>query len=166
VGASFSRKLRLGVGLSWISSPVVSTLKPPIIENDSILHNLYVKLNYVCYYADVVFYKTKRWQLSVPLEFGTGMEWLEDPLAPSDGQVQSKHFLFLYEPGISVQYKFFHWLGAGADITYLFIFPNSRTTTRLSSQTFNVKFLFWFDQLFYDVFPHSKITKRFGPSYW
>ncbi len=166
VGATFRRKLRLGVGVSWMNSLVLSTLQPPVIENDTIVHNLYVKLAYVCYYADVVFHKTKRWQLSVPLQFGTGMEWLEDPLKPSDERQQGKHFLLLYEPGITIQYKFYKWLGAGADVTYLFVFPNSKTTTRLSSQTFTFKILFWFDQLFYDVFPNSKITKRFGPSFW
>jgi hypothetical protein len=166
IGASFKRKLRLGVGLSWLNTPVISTLYPPVIENDTIVHNLYVKLAYVCYYADVVFHKTKRWQLSIPLQFGTGMEWLEDPLLPSDQRSQKQHFLLLYEPGITIQYKFFKWFGAGADITYLFILNKSQTTGRLSSQTFTFKILFWFDHLFYDLFPNSKITKKFGPSYW
>jgi hypothetical protein len=28
-------------------------------------------------YADFVFHKTKRWQLSVPIQVGTGMYWTQ-----------------------------------------------------------------------------------------
>ena len=166
VGLTFSRKLRIGAGLSWLASPLISDLNPPVIENDSIVHNLFVKLTYVCYYVDVVFYKTKLLQLSVPLQFGTGSEWLEDPLLPPDQRVSSKHFVVLYEPGITTQYKLTTWLGAGVDVTYLFIFPGSKTIEKLSSLTVTFKVLFWADHLFYEIFPNSRITKRFGPAYW
>jgi hypothetical protein len=75
LGISFKRKLRVGIGYSWLDTPVYDKEivkdelgKPKIITS-------FFKFGYVCYYADFVFHKTKRWQLSVPIQVGTGMYW-------------------------------------------------------------------------------------------
>lgn len=161
LGLSFSRKFKLGIGLSWLNSEVRSlryTDKNPD----------FLKFGYFAGYLDYVFHKTKRWQLSVPIQFGTGMSWYQkrNVYSLNDSKVP-KYFLFLYEPGISVQYKVFKWAGLGVDVAYRFTLPNNRDTARqLSSPTYSFKLLFWFDQLFFDFFPESEITKKFGPSYW
>jgi hypothetical protein len=165
-GLSFRRKLRLGVGLSWIETPVISAAASAQVKNDTAGREQLVKLAYICYYADVVFHKTKRWQLSVPLQLGTGLIWLEDPLLRPELRSGPKKMLLLYEPGISVQYKFYKWLGTGADIAYRFTLPNSAIAGQLSSPTYSFRLLIWFDQLYFQLFPGSRITKRFGPSYW
>src|SRR5204862_4239129 len=77
LGVSFKRKFRLGGGISWLDSDVHSDYT---IRND--LGNLelrerYLKFVYLCYYIDFVFYKTTRWQLSVPIQAGTGLSWFQ-----------------------------------------------------------------------------------------
>lgn len=161
LGLSFARKFKLGIGISWLNSEVRSPIYTPEKPD-------YLKFGYVDYYLDYVFYKTKRWQLSVPIQLGTGVSWYQQKNTYSfrDSKVP-KYFLFLYEPGISVQFKVFKWMGFGTDVAYRFTLPNNRDAARqLSSPTYSFKLLFWFDQLFYDVFPESLLTKRFGPSYW
>jgi len=161
LGISFARKFKLGIGLSWLNSEVRSLRHTP--EQPEFL-----KFGYFAYYLDYVFYRTKRWQLSVPIQLGTGMSWYQkkNTYSFTDSKVP-KYFLFLYEPGISVQYKVFKWAGLGVDVAYRFTLPNNRDAARqLSSPTYSFKLLFWFDQLFFDVFPESELTKRFGPSYW
>lgn len=160
LGLSFKRKFKLGVGLSWLNSNVES--------GRSTAQNVeYLKFGYFDFYLDYVFYKTKRWQLSVPIQIGTGTSWYQAETKYHFNNKTAKYFLFLYEPGITVQYKVFKWAGLGADIAYRFTLRNNKDAARqLTSPTYSFKLLFWFDQLFYDLFPGSVITEKFGPSYW
>lgn len=166
LGLNFKKKLRIGFGYSWLSSDL--TEKKTIIDaykNSQVVDN-YLKFGYFAYYVDFVFHKTKRWQLSVPLQLGTGLSWFEY----RDGIFlikSKKYFLFLYEPGISVQFKLFHWLGFGTDIAYRFTLKNSHYVgEKLNSPTYAFKLLIWFDQLYFLTFPKSKLTQQFGPADW
>lgn len=160
-GIAFQRKLRVGGGISWLKTEV------PSIVPDRESPVRYLKFVYLCYYVDFVFYKTKRWQLSVPIQAGTGMSWFQDQKKYQWKTESTKYLLLLYEPGITAQFKVFKWLGLGTDIAYRFALnPHKRTGQQLNSPTYSFKLLFWIDQLYYDAFPESFLSKRYGPSYW
>ena len=166
LGLSFRRKLRVGIGYSWLDGDVSDPIKTQDIFGNQISVNNYLKFGYVCYYADFVFYKTKRWQLSVPIQVGTGLAWFQHQ--EYGRRVKSdKHFLLIYEPGISVQFKIFRWCGLGLDMGYRFALKNTnKVGEKLNSLTVAPKLLIWFDQIFYVIAPKSKLTKKFGPAYW
>lgn len=167
IGVAFQRKLRVGGGVNWLKSDFKENF---FVQNergkiDTI--SKYLKLAYLCYYIDFVFYKTKRWQLSVPIQAGTGFSWWQVNKAYSFNSPEKKYFLFLYEPGITAQFKITRWFGLGSDVAYRFTLKNNKKIgEHLNSPTYSFKILFWFDQLFYELLPKSKITKRFGPAVW
>ncbi len=168
LGVAYKRKLRMGGGISWASNNYSSTfyeynaLKG---QNDTL--SKYLRLGYLCYYIDFVFHRTKRWQLSVPIQAGGGFVWWQKESVYKWKAEDKKFFLLLYEPGITVQYKIFRWLGAGTDIGYRFVLKNNKKIgERLLSPTFSFKALFWPDQLFFQLWPEHKISKRFGPAEW
>ena len=168
LGVAYKRKLRIGGGISWASNNYSSEfyehnhLKG---RNDTVLK--YLRLGYLCYYIDFVFHRTKRWQLSVPIQAGGGFVWWQKETVYKWKPEDKKYFLLLYEPGITVQYKIFRWLGAGTDVGYRFVLKNNKKIgERLLSPTFSFKALFWPDQLFYQLWPENKISKRFGPAEW
>lgn len=166
LGLSFRRKLRIGIGYSWLDSKISDRklIRDEYGNNKYVDENL--KFGYICYYADFVFHKTKRWQLSVPIQAGTGLYWTQY----NDGQSfikSSKKFLLIYEPGISVQYKFTKWCGVGMDICGRIALKNtSLISNKLNSIVFGFKYMIWFDQIFYMVAPKSKLTKKYGPASW
>lgn len=166
LGLSFRRKLRVGVGYSWLDGDVTDKIKVMGLHGEPVYLNNYLKFHYLCFYADFVFYKSKRWQLSTPIQAGTGLAWFR--YYYNGGIVRSKkHFLLLYEPGMSLQFKIFPWCGLGLDMGYRFALKNTRNVgEKLNSFTCAPKFLIWFDQIFYTVAPKSKITKKYGPAYW
>lgn len=166
LGLSFRRKLRVGIGYSWLNTPVYETEmiinkfgKPKIATN-------FFKFGYICYYADFVFHKTKRWQLSVPIQVGTGMYWTRY----DDGSKitnSKKRFLLFYEPGITVQYKITRWCGLGLDVCARLALRNTNyVSNKLNSFVLAPKLLIWFDQIFYTTAPKSKLTKKYGPAMW
>jgi hypothetical protein len=166
VGVSFKRKLRLGGGLSWLSSSITHNDYKVTESNVLIYSPKNLKLAYMAFYADFVFYKTKRWQVSVPIQTGVGYSWYQT--GHSYGFNSNKKYLFfLYEPGISTQFKIFKWCGLGVDVGYRFALKDrTYISERFSSPTYSFKLLFWADQLFYDLFPESKLAKKKGPAVW
>jgi len=167
LGVAFQRKLRVGGGVSWLRSDFKDNF---LVQNESgetkdIIK--YLKLVYLAYYVDFVFYKTKRWQLSVPIQAGSGFSWWQVNKAYSFNSPEKKYFLFLYEPGITAQFKATKWFGFGADVAYRFTLKNNKKIgEKLNSPTYSFKILIWFDQLYYDLFPKSKVTKNYGPAVW
>jgi len=155
-GISFNRKLRIGGGLSWLNTDL-------FLDKEK----QYLKFVYLCLYSDIVFYKTKRWQLSVPIQIGMGSSWFQKETHFSFSNKDSKYFLLLYEPGITTQFKVFKWLGFGTDVAYRFTLKNEKNIgENLNSPTYSFKILTWIDQLYYDFFPKSKLSIKYGPSFW
>jgi len=167
IGAAFEKKLRLGGGLSWLKTPYSQTELTVNENGQTILKTTYFKLAYLAAYADVVFYKTKRWQLSVPLQIGAGFTWRQDVPQYQLNQMDSRQFLFLYEPGITVQFKLTRWFGLGSDVAYRFTLKNNKKISeQLSSPTYSFKIMFWLDQLYFMVFPESDWSRKSGPATW
>ena len=166
LGLSFRRKLRVGIGYSWLDTDVKDAKLITDAFGNLRYTNEYLKFGYVCYYADFVFHKTKRWQLSVPIQVGTGMYWTQY----NDGlkTIKSKQRLLLfYEPGITVQFKATKWCGLGLDVCARLALRNTKYVgEKLNSFVLAPKLLIWFDQIFFMTFPKSKITQKYGPAYW
>ncbi len=165
-GVSFKRKVKLGGGISWLKSNISENEYIRNTDSIPILTPKYLKLTYFCLYADFVFYKTKRWQVSVPLQAGFGASWFQ--YKPGyDLSSGNKHFLALYEPGIATHFKIFKWFGLGTSVGYRFVLKNNKNMNyQFNSPTYAFKILFWADQLYYDLFPNSKWTKKYGPAEW
>jgi hypothetical protein len=167
LGLAYQRKLRIGGGLSWLKSEVTSPFLVDGPGDVQVKEDRYLKFVYVCYYVDFVFHKTKRWQLSVPIQAGTGMSWFQKESSYVFRNRDPKYFLLLYEPGITVQFKITRWLGLGNDVAYRFVLRNNRRTAgQLNSPTYSFKLLFWIDQLFFELLPEHKLSKKYGPAYW
>lgn len=167
LGVAFQRKLRVGGGISWLKSDFKKDfyIENELGKTDTI--SRFLKMAYIAYYIDFVFHKTKRWQLSVPIQAGTGFAWWKNDKNYLLREDNKKHFLLLYEPGITVQFKVFRWFGLGADVAYRFTLVNSKKIgEKLNSPTYSFKILVWFDQLYYELFPNSKFTKKKGPAVW
>lgn len=166
LGLIFQKKLKVGIGYSWLNSDVSQNIEIINSEGKKQIVKNYLEFNYGALYTDFVFYKENRWQLSVPLQLGVGTAWFQH--TNSNVKVLSKkHFLLLYEPGISVQYKLVKWFGVGADIGYRFTLKNTQYVgDKLNSPAYAFKLLFWFDQLFYTIAPKHQLTKKYGPATW
>jgi hypothetical protein len=167
LGVAFSRKLRIGGGISWLKSNVPKTFYQINDLGNTETTIKYLKFGYLCYYIDFVYYKTQRWQLSVPIQAGAGLAWYQKEENYRLNSKDKKYFFLLYEPGITVQFKIFRYFGLGSDVAYRFVFKDpKKISERLLSPTLSFKILFWPDQLFFELKPNHKLTKRFGPAEW
>lgn len=166
LGLTFKRKLRIGAGYSWLDTDVFEKKIKIDADGNNQLVKDYFKFGYVCVYADFVFHKTKRWQLSVPIQAGIGKYWTQYYNGLTTVQSQKRLLLF-YEPGITVQFKITKWLGLGLDVCGRLALRNTNYVgNKLNSFVLAPKLLIWFDQIFYMAAPKSIITQKFGPASW
>lgn len=167
LGVAYHRKLRIGGGLSWLQTYRTELFTETNSAGNHEDVKKYLKFGYICYYIDFVYYRTKRWQLSVPVQLGTGMSWFQKEPQYHTHINDKKYFLLLYEPGITMQFKIFRWLGLGGDFAFRFVMRNQKKIgEQLNSPTLSGKILFWPDQLFYELAPKNTLTERYGPAEW
>ena len=152
--------------MSWLKTDYQEIFYSPGTFGPTGTSVKYLKFGYVCFYVDFVFYKAQRWQLSVPIQAGTGLSWFQSKISYNLYGPDKKYFLFLYEPGITAQFKVFKWFGLGADVAYRFALNNKNIGGKLNSPTYSFKVLIWFDQFYYLAFPKTKLSQKYGPAVW
>lgn len=160
LGVEFGKKLRVGGGYHWLSSSLYKDREIRSITGVMDTAEARLQLRYFAYYIEYVYYKTKRWELSIPFQLGVG-DTRYTYSFEGKKYVENPRVVMIYEPSISMQYKFFRWLGAGADVGARVMFVNNKAIKQnLNSPTYAFKLLIWYDELFKMAFPNSKITKK------
>ncbi|MDP2385849.1 MAG: hypothetical protein Q8M29_05735 [Bacteroidota bacterium] len=168
LGVTFGRKISVGGGYSWLKTKLYE--KYTFYDNElksTVTINRWLRLNYICYYVDYIFYKNKRWQYSIPTQFGTGFAKFDHNFVTGE-KTKDKFMVFLYEPGVNVKFKIFTWLGLGGNIGYRMVFKNNKFLgKKLNSPIYSGGVIIYWDQLALAVFPKNKlVNKRLGPVEW
>lgn len=126
-------------------------------QPDTVKANL--QMFYVSYYIEYVFYNSKYWKLSVPLQLGAGKSSYLYNYTGRD-IVSDKHFVLIYEPIVAVEYKIFRWLSATAEIGYrVMMVNNPAVKENFNSPTYSAGASLSFSELSKLFFPNSKLTK-------
>ena len=118
-------------------------------------------LNYFSFYVRYVYYKKGRWKFSVmPYQLGFGNSRYRYELQNLE-YTSGKRFVILYEPGISVSFKIFQWLGVGADVGYRFMLRgNPAIPENFNSPIYSFYAIVYWGELFKLTFPESKWAKK------
>lgn len=162
LGVEFDKKLRVGGGVHWLTSALTSDRYITGSTGKTDVVPAYLDLAYLAYYIEYVYFKTKRWELSIPFQFGGGYSKYEYSYGGNNFS-DSKKMIAIYEPGISTQFKIFRWMGVGADIGLrVMVLNNSSIKQNFNSPTYAFKFLVWYDELYKMAFPNTKLAKRLG----
>lgn len=167
-GITFGKRVSLGAGWCWLTSPVYDKIYINDAENgfqDFVDSRL--KLQYFCFYGDYVFHKTRRWIYSIPMQFGVGETKMQYTYQGAK-HYYGKSPLVLYEPGVNVKFKVFSWLGLGANVGYRMILKNNKYVNRkMNSPVYSFGVLIWWDELARALFPkNEKVINLLGESDW
>lgn len=145
-GLNFKNLFRVGMGYAFLKRPY----KVDKIINASgvtVLADARLTFSYVNFFAEYVFYKTSKWEFSVPLFFGIGNSSLK--YSYNNQAIQdSRRLILLYEPVISGQYKVLSWLGVGGDVGYRLMLVNNRSIgNRFNSPVYSLGTVIFFSTL-------------------
>jgi len=170
VGVEFGKSIAIGGGYAWLNAntPVYNkyVFRDAELKRDTSVSRQ-LSLNYFCYYVNYIYYKSRRWELSVPLQIGVGKlgysYWYKGTKQTTD-----EGYCFLYEPEIDVKFKIFRWLGAEGDIGYRLLFKDNHfIKNTFNSPLFSLGVFFIWNEIALMTFPKNKwVNKKFGPSQW
>ncbi|MFL5764957.1 MAG: hypothetical protein ACJ77K_13520 [Bacteroidia bacterium] len=162
-GLNYGNRLYFGVGYNQLSPPAKDFDKEIDVVNaagQSEKTTAMLRLFYISLHAEYVFYQTKKWQLSMPLQFGVGQIYYKYNYL-GKRKVMEQDLNFVYEPAVSVEYKFVKWAGVGADIGYRFMLTDyERLNRKFNSPTYAFKFLIYYNEIVKSLFPKSKLAEK------
>lgn len=164
-GLTFGKRLNLGVGYNQIYpfAKVTKNFDKQIYyanadnKPDSVTAKL--KLFYFSAHVEYIFYQVKHWQLSMPLEIGVGQTGYRYELFGIKHNIE-QHLCLIYEPAVSIEYRFVKWIGIGADVGFRFMLTNSKILNqKFNSPVYAFKLLIYYDEIYKSLFPNSKLAK-------
>jgi len=170
LGVEFSKKIAIGVGYAELSpnTPIYNKYSFYDSELKKVTSvNRKLSLRYLCFYANYIYYKSKRWEFSVPLQVGVGKlgySYAYNGVAKKD----DAGYCFLYEPEVNVKFTIFRWLGVEGDVGYRLLFQgNHFIKDTFNSPLFAVGVFIVWNELALMTFPKNAwVQRKFGPSQW
>ncbi len=129
LGLDFRNKFRIGIGVYGLLKPEEysgNVTRPNGTKKIVIPFNATLNLWYGVIYGEYVIAHKKRWEISIPIQFGVGQSQIDaEPIRKEN--ISSIKYLnkndqnttvFLIEPSITGYYKVFSWIGVGTGIGY------------------------------------------------
>jgi hypothetical protein len=170
MGVDFGKKITIGVGYAWLNTntPVYDkySFHDSELKKDTFVTRR-LSLQYVCGYINYIYYKSKRWEFSVPVQIGVGKLGYNYPYKGSTKRAEAG-YCFLYAPEVNVKFTILKWLGAEGDVGYRFLFQDNHfIKNTFNSPLFSVGVFIIWNELALMTFPKNEWVKRkFGPSQW
>lgn len=149
VGLEHGRRLQYGLGYSFLRTPV-SRLDKVTVNGAELEVDTELRMGLFTPYIEYAFYQDGPWQVSIPVQFGLGTGYREFELN-GEKQKTDRTFLFIYEPAMSVQYRFFRYFALSGGLGYRLVFKdNDVLTDRLTAPIYLLGFRIFFDDLLRD----------------
>lgn len=153
IGWEYNDAVKLGIGYNRLDSKIS---KPKFVINtetqgfdtlESVL-----KFEYLSPFFEYVFFKTKRWEHSIPVQIGIGNSRYE--YYDKKGVLHYENYrpVILYEPAMTTQYKIFPWIGLGAGVGYrLLILGNRQINENLNSPVYLLRVKVFLGELYRSI---------------
>jgi len=151
-GLEFNKIFRLGVGYNWLGTQLQKEVR--LYDQNYALTGVTManlRLRYISFYAEYVFYRTKRLELCMPVQIGLGTSSFQH----FDGglkEVTQRSFCMIYELNVSGHYKVIPWVGIGGGIGYRFMpIGNNNFDQNFNSPIFILKIKLFFADFYRDM---------------
>ncbi len=155
IGAEFNDRFKVGGGYNLLNSKLT---KPVYLQADGrdtiVISNL--KMSYMSYYIEYVFFRNKRWEFSLPIQIGIGNTHYEYRIDKFKFR-NNWSMIINYEANISGQYKIIKWVGVGAGIGYqLMLKDNPAIKENFNTPIYVIKLKVFLGEIYRSVFPKKK----------
>ena len=149
VGLEHAGRFQYGLGYTFLSSPVEQLRT----VNGVAATPVRLRLGYVTPYVEYAFYQREPWEVRIPVQFGLGGGSLVYDDAEGHTQQFKRAFLFLYEPSMTVQYRFLRYFGLSAGWGFRLVLTNAQLDETLTAPIYLFGLKVFFGDLWADVKP-------------
>lgn len=160
-GLEFNKKVRLGVGYSWLYSEIVDHIgvNP---GDDSYQTNGELKFRYVNTMVEYELYDKFPWQIAVPMQIGVGNSYYEYLDRTTKERLTTPKFMVvLAEPSLTAQYSIFDWVAVAGGLGFRVALNSTKDFKKdFNSPIYVLKLKFSFDEIMKDVFPEGNPLQK------
>lgn len=151
LGLAWNAQTKAGIGFNWLGTE----LKKPITEvvgEIPYTHNAKLNFWFVSAYFEYAFYRTKHWEISIPIHLGAGKSSYSYENTLKQNTIIDQGPVVLYEPSMIAIYKPIPWVGVGAGIGYRLMLKNNEAIQeRFTSPTYTLRFQIYFGKIWKDL---------------
>ncbi len=151
-GIEYNRKLRFGLGFNILATRLNSTIEYDYEGVIQSTNDARLVFYHVSPYAEYVFYKKERWEISIPVQFGIGTSYYTYKTESGQRFSDNRKFILTYEPAITAQYKILKYFGPGFGVGYrLMIVDNDAIDESFNSPVYIFRFKVFFGEIYRDL---------------
>ncbi len=147
VGFEHGGRVRYGIGYSFLLTPVEHERE---VEGVGTVTTR-LRLGYVTPYFSYAFYQRGHWEVSISVQLGIGGGSLVYDDAKGHKQKLEKAFVFLYEPAMTVQYRFWNYFAVGGGWGFRLAITNAELDEGLNAPIYLFGVKVFLGDLFRDV---------------
>lgn len=140
LGLEHAGRFQYGIGYSFLLSRVEGIRE---VEGQGPIP-VRLRLGYICPYVEYAFYQRGPWEVRIPVQFGLGGGTLLFEDGTGRNQRLRHAFIFLYEPSMTVQYRFMRYFGVSGGWGFRLVFASADLGEQLTAPiyTFGLKVFF------------------------
>lgn len=148
LGLEHARRFQYGAGYSFLFSAV---------ERERLVDGLGMKdtrlrLGYLNAYVDYAFYQRGPWEVRIPVQIGVGRASVVYRDADDRTQVLFRSGVIIYEPCMTVQYRFLRYFGVGAGWGYRLVMRTRHSLDeRLTAPIYTLGLRIFFEDIYRDM---------------
>jgi hypothetical protein len=151
-GIEYNRKLRFGLGFNILATRLSSSITFDYEGVNQTTDDARLIFYHVSPYAEYVFYKRDRWEISIPVQFGIGTSYYTYKTESGQRFSDNRKFILSYEPAITAQYKILKYFGPGFGVGYrLMIVDNGAIEESFNSPVYIFRFKVFFGEIYRDL---------------
>jgi hypothetical protein len=147
VGLEHAGRFQYGIGYSFLFTRVEQVRHVDGLGDV----DTHLRFGYFTPYVEYAFYQRGPWEVRIPVQFGIGGGSVIYRDADGDKQKLARATVFLYEPSMTVQYRFLKYFGANAGWGYRLVFGGSDLGERLTAPIYLFGVKVFFGDLWRDV---------------
>jgi len=149
VGLEHAGKVQYGIGYSFLLSPVEGKAR---VEGLGEVGTR-LRFGYVTPYFDFAFYQKNNWELRIPVQFGIGSGSVVYEDDEGRKQKSQRSGVFLYEPSMTVQYRFLRYFAIGGGWGYRLVLRSAPLAEGLTAPIYTFGLRVFFGDLWRDIRP-------------
>jgi hypothetical protein len=150
IGLEHAGRFQYGIGYSFLFTPVS---RDAVIEGTGAT-TLRLRLGYITPYVDYAFYQRGRWEVRLPVQLGFGGASTVYVDASGNKQKYQRTGLIVYEPAMTVQYRFMKYLAVGGGWGFRLVWQTGdKIGENLNAPIYSFGLRVFFGDLWNDIGP-------------
>ena len=149
-GLEHAGRVKYGIGYSFLRTPVEGEAVV-IEEGAERTVTTKLRLGYFTPYFSYTFYQRGPWEMSIPVQIGLGSgSQVYDDLS-GERRTLARSFVFLYEPAMTVQYRFLRYFAVGGGMGFRLVFTPADLDENFNAPIYLFGVKVYFGDLYRDL---------------